>query len=80
MGWVIALIIVALFGNFYLFSGYDVKGDVAEFIVAIAIIADILVIFAIAYSIYSSIQAKKQASEKENTKVTHGSNLCIFHV
>ena len=32
MGWVVAILIVALLGNLYLFSGYDVDGDIATFI------------------------------------------------
>ena len=67
MGWVIALAVIALLGNLYLFSGYNVRGDVAEFIVAVAVIADILVIFGIFYAVFSKIQSNKQA--KENKRI-----------
>ena len=61
----IVIIIVALLGNLYLFSGYDVQGDVAEFMVAVAMLADLFVIFVILFLIHGSIQAKKQARENQ---------------
>ena len=61
MGWVVVIAIVALLGNVYLFSGYDIEGEVATYLVGIAIVVDAFVVFSIGYLIYDKIRTKKQA-------------------
>lgn len=45
MVWIIA--IIAILGNLYLFGGYDVEGDLAVFMVGVALIADAFVVYSI---------------------------------
>lgn len=51
MGWIIA--IIAILGNLYLFSGYDVEGDLAVFMVGVALIADVFVVYSIIKALVS---------------------------
>ena len=61
MGWIIA--IIAILGNLYLFSGYDVEGDLAVFMVGIALIADVFVV----YSIIKALVAKGKTTTNTTT-------------
>lgn len=56
MVWVIA--IIAILGNLYLFSGYDVEGGLATFMVGVALCADAFLV----YSIFKAIFSKNKAS------------------
>ena len=58
MGWVVAILIVALLGNLYLFSGYDVDGDIATFMVGIAVLVDLLIIGYVIYLIVDKLKSK----------------------
>lgn len=60
MGWVVAILIVALLGNLYLFSGYDVDGDIATFMVGIAVLVDLLIIGYVIYLIVDKLKSKAQ--------------------
>ena len=60
MGWVVAILIVALLGNLYLFSGYDVDGDIATFMVCIAVLVDLLIIGYVIYLIVDKLKSKAQ--------------------
>ena len=60
MGWVVAILIVALLGNLYLFSGYDVDGDIATFMVGIAVLVDLLIIGYVIYLIVDKLKIKAQ--------------------
>ena len=68
MGWVVAILIVALLGNLYLFSGYDVDGDIATFMVGIAVLVDLLIIGYVIYLIVDKLKSK--ARDVSNTNVT----------
>lgn len=63
MGWVV-LIVVAILGNLYLFSGYDVEGDLAVFMVGLGLLFDAFLIFCAVKVIYAKIQSSIQ-QEKE---------------
>lgn len=58
MGWVVAILIIALLGNLYLFSGYDVDGDIATFMVGIAVLVDLLIIGYVIYLIVDKLKSK----------------------
>ena len=60
MGWVVAILIAALLGNLYLFSGYDVDGDIATFMVGIAVLVDLLIIGYVIYLIVDKLKSKAQ--------------------
>lgn len=66
MGWVVAILIVALLGNLYLFSGYDVDGDLATFMVGIAVLVDLLIIGYIIYLIVDKIKSKAKDVNNAN--------------
>ena len=55
MGWVVWGII-ALLGNLYLFSGYNVEGGLAEFMVGVGLLFDVFLIYFIGKMIYAKIQ------------------------
>ena len=61
MGWIIA--IIAILGNLYLFSGYDVEGDLAVFMVGVALIADVFVV----YSIIKALVSKGKTTTNTTT-------------
>lgn len=56
MVWIIA--IIAILGNLYLFGGYDVEGDLAVFMVGVALCADAFLV----YSIFKAIFSKNKTS------------------
>lgn len=60
MVWVIA--IIAILGNLYLFSGYDVEGGLATFMVGVALCADAFLV----YSIFKAILSKNKTSATPN--------------
>lgn len=60
MVWVIA--IIAIIGNLYLFSGYDVEGGLATFMVGVALCADAFLV----YSIFKAILSKNKTSATPN--------------
>lgn len=66
MEWVfIIIIIIAFLGNGYLLSGYDVEGDIAVLMVAIALIVDALIILFIVMSIKNKIDSVREETERE---------------
>ena len=88
MGWIWAIIIVAILGNLYLFSGYDVDGDIAEFMVGIALLVDFVIIGALAKKGFKvtkdacdDIKEKKNSEKKEaivkeiNNKLSHKNEI-----
>lgn len=66
MGWVVAILIVALLGNLYLFSGYDVDGDIATFMVGIAVLVDLLIIGYVIYLIVDKLKSKARDVSNAN--------------
>ena len=63
MGWLVAFIIVAVLGNLYLFSGYDVEGDLAIFMVACGIIGDLILIGYIPYKLIKKSEEEQRRKE-----------------
>lgn len=63
---IVAILIVALLGNSYLFSGYSVEGDVAVFMVGVAILADLFIVGCIIYMVFDKIKSKVSDISKNN--------------
>ena len=75
MGWVVAILIVALLGNLYLFSGYDVEGDIAGFMVGIAVLVDLIIV---GYTIFMIVdKVKSKAKEVGNTNLSEKKQLVV---
>lgn len=66
MGWVVAILIVALWGNLYLFSVNDVDGDIATFMVDIAVLVDLLIIGYVIYLIVDKLKIKARDVNNAN--------------
>ena len=66
MGWVV-LGIIALLGNLYLFSGYNVEGGLAEFMVGVGLLFDVFLIYFIGKMIYAKIQSNIQEEKARRT-------------
>lgn len=69
MVWVIA--IIAILGNLYLFSGYDVEGDLAVFMVGVALIADVFVVYSIIKALVSKGKTTTNTTMPAKSTPTH---------
>ncbi len=69
MVWIIA--IIAILGNLYLFSGYDVKGDLAVFMVGVALIADVFVVYSIIKALVSKGKTTTNTTMPAKSTPTH---------
>ena len=76
MGWIVAILIVALLGNLYLFSGYDVDGDIAEFMVGIAVLVDLVII---GYLIYLIVDKAKSKVKDVNNINLSDKKQCVIN-
>ena len=63
MGWIVAFIIVAIVGNLYLFSGYDVRGELATFMVGCGIVGDLILIGYIPYKLIKKSEEEQRRKE-----------------
>lgn len=70
MVWVIA--IIAVLGNLYLLGGYDVEGDLAVFVVGVALAADAYLIYRIFKTIFSRNKATATAAPAPAAPTTLG--------
>lgn len=69
MVWIIA--IIAILGNLYLFSGYDVEGDLAVFMVGVALIADVFVVYSIIKALVSKGKTTTNTTMPAKSTPTH---------
>lgn len=67
MVWIIA--IIAILGNIYLFGGYEIEGELAGYLVGIAVCADIFVVYRIIKSLVT--KGKGEPNSILSTRGTH---------